>query len=133
MKTWPKGKTYDQWAKMSTEERLKITDFLVEANSFEKHTLWREWHEKLTWQQENPGESVTIGHLDDRPVCVSFFWDTIGGKLICFYDAHSAVVDWTMINDWLRKHFTGRWDSGTRWAHTDAMNFHLCVDHIKNG
>jgi hypothetical protein len=125
--------SYDEWARTSAEDRLKETDFLVEANSFEHLCLWREWHEYLSWEQCNPGAWLTIGKVNDRPVCINMFWDLINGKLVCFYDACSQIVDFEQVEDWFEKNYKGRWDSNTRRASCDSMNFHLCLDHITDG
>lgn len=123
------------------EKYLKRTVFMVEANSFETFTLWSRWandsREKLhgyrhvEWEQLNPGALVTIGELDNRPVCMEFQWARINGFVVCFWNMCSQVTDSVMAEKWLDEHFTGKWDKGTRRAHTDACNFHHCIDAIE--
>lgn len=124
------------------KEIFKNVFFLVEANSHERHTFWVDYFYKprkdsptiSTWEQEMCGEMVYLGKLDKRPVYVQIWWDILNGKRIIFYDGCSQVVDHKMIEDWL-KHFTLktiRYDNGTRWAHCDSMNFHHCLQALRD-
>jgi hypothetical protein len=126
------------------EDLFKDVVFLVEASSAEQHFLWKEnFYEKTrqpdldrakTWEEESMGHTITIGSLDKRPVCVTLFYAKINGHRVIFYEGTSQVVDHKMIEDWLQ-HWTLktiRWDNGHRWAHSGAMNFHLCLDAIQD-
>lgn len=115
--------------------------FLVEATSTEHHMLWCDRFYKpvadftsvKSWKQEGRGLMITIGEIDERPICVDIQWDWIEGKRVMFYYGCSQLVDHKMIEDWL-KYWTLdkiRWDNGTRWAHCNAMNFHHCLDAVK--
>lgn len=129
--------------------RLAATSFMVNATSFEKHCLWTEFstkgsqhllnknvqdaldkRPKLEWKQLS-GIVVQVSCLDGRPVNLSLFWDIIDGHYICFYDCCSQVVDWAMIDKWLDDNYHGKWAKGTRKAHCDAQNFHLCLHAIE--
>jgi hypothetical protein len=46
-----------------------------------------------------------------------------------FYEATSQVVNHQKIDEWIKKHFNGKWD-GSRSARCDANNFHLCIQAI---
>lgn len=127
---------------MSTpEDRLKETFFIVEATSFEQHSLWSNYakesdhrlynHKGLKWEQMD-GWMVTVGTLDDRPVCMSLSWVRIEGELVMFWYMCSQVTDSLMAEAWIDKYFTGRWDGGTRSAGTDAQNFHHCIHAIRD-
>lgn len=139
--------------KFHNEDQKLFDDvvFLVEANSHEYHFLWTEWsteyltlphapkedekfaRPRIDWKQVSRGHVITIGELDKRPVCVSIFYAFIDGRKVMFYYGCSQVVDHAMIDEWLR-HFslkTVRWDNGTRWGHCDSMNFHHCVDAVR--
>jgi hypothetical protein len=122
-------------------ELFEGVEFLVEASDYEKQTLWERYYYKpfnpeavvKDWQQVSMGHGITIGHLGDRPVCVSIFYAILDGHKVMFYDATSQVVDHAMIDEWLKHHTLEkvRWDNGTRWAHTNAMNFHHCLHYIQ--
>lgn len=118
------------------DERLKKVKFFVEANSFERHQLWRDFHEKIDWKQDLSGVSILIGQIKParkpaRPIYVDFSFATLNGKLICFYNGCSALVDHTMIEEWLEKEYPVKYDSGSRRAMCDAMNFHHCFHFCK--
>lgn len=123
------------------KDLFKDVVFLVEASHTEQHFLWKEnFYEKTrqfdavkSWEDEGMGHGITIGQLDKRPVCVTMFYAKINGHRVMFYEGTSQVVDHKMIEEWLQ-HWTlktVRWDNGHRWAHSDAMNFHHCLDAIQ--
>lgn len=121
---------------MIREEKLKDTIFFVEANSFETLTLWKEYKDEIKWVQDHEGFMETLGYIDDnvkKPVCVTFLFNILNDKRICFFDVTSRFSDMTMIEEWLDKNYPVKWDRGTRVARTDAMNFHHVIDCIKNG
>jgi len=117
------------------EEKLKTSMFFVEATSCEQQYLWAENHEKLEWVQDNMGFWQIVGYINkdnDMPVCVSFSFVTILGKRICFYDVTSRFSDSKMVENFIEKNYNVKWDSGRRLAMTDAANFHLAIDAVKN-
>lgn len=131
----------------STEARLAASLFLVEANSFEYHALWADHsHESLWppydqrlvkraydpvhWEQVCDGKMEMVGKLGNREVWVSFRWAWLDGQLIAFWEATSQLVDHKLVDAWLAKHFTGRYDNGHRPATCDAMNFGHCLSAI---
>lgn len=115
----------------TAESRLAETMFIVEATSFEQHMLWEMNHKKLKWEQVSQGWLVTVGKLDDRPCCITTSWARIDGQLVMFYEQCSQVTDCLQTYEWIHKHFNGTWDNGRRVASTDANNFHLCLDAVR--
>lgn len=80
---------------------------VVEATSDEKFFLWKEWHhdtDRLTWNAGGGGPMVTLGHLAEMPVCMSMLVDEVGGHRILFVECTSQVVDWRMVDEFLKKH-----------------------------
>jgi hypothetical protein len=125
----------------SPDPRWADTKFLVEATSTERFFLWLQNADESTercgrtpveWRQDSMGAFEYAGYCDDRPVTVNVLWATLNGIRIAFYEAASELVDHRMVNDWINLNFSGRWDGGTRRAHCDAMNFHHCLDYIRN-
>lgn len=119
------------------ESRLKDTRFLIEATDNEWHTLWVHWCSKSlecreplfeVWEQLG-GWLVTVGTLDDRPVCISLNFDRLDGFLVCIWNATSEVVDYKAINDWFDKHYHAVRMGGGR-ARCNAANFHICTFEI---
>jgi hypothetical protein len=119
------------------DPRFGDVRFLVDATHFEKYTLWERnetykagglTHIK-TWEQ-GTGLYLEIGRLDGRPVTLNFWFEKLDGVTVVFYEAASQVVDHRMIEEWLEKNLSPKWDKGTRRAHCDAANFHHAVQYV---
>jgi len=113
--------------RLSPEETISVLSarpllYLIEANSFEMLTLWEQHSSMCDWEEYRIGDSVTIGYLDSRPVCISRLWAEINGQLVMFYHPTSQVVDYAMIEQWLDENCKTKEDG--KVPHTDAMNFH---------
>ncbi len=111
----------------------ELSDFLygatgfVEASSAEYHFLWKEYHDETfgqSWSENLSGIALTIGRVNDLPVCVSLRKSVVNGHLLVFYYATSRMVDHTMVDEWIQKIAppTARHSDG-RANKTDAMNF----------
>jgi len=126
---------------MTKDKELENIFYVVEANSFERSTLWEEWSQAsleprpnrtlLNWAGQAHGFSVQVGKLDRRPVMVSITFDTINGAKIVFYDAISQVVDHRMVDKWVEENLISTLPNG-RQNHCDAMNFVHCVHAIQD-
>lgn len=80
---------------------------IVEITRYEERMLWKEYRERMPdgeWIQSLSGPFVTVGQVNGRPVCISLFVNTIGGKKVVFYEASSVMVDHDMINQWFLDH-----------------------------
>ena len=103
------------------EALFPLAHALVEATHFEKFALWKEYHhrkEEHLWVDHSQGFSLQIGTLDNRPVWITCWSAIIEGKFIVFYECTSQVVDWLMIETWLKANFKANIKM------VDAMNFH---------
>ncbi len=117
----------------------ELTSFLagvvgvIEANSYERHMLWienRQHPHPKTWEQLPPGRLETVGHLDDRPVCVSLLKVRVGGHPLLFFYPTSQVVDHAMIDLWLTATLPPSAMHPDGYPNrTDAMNFHNVFPH----
>lgn len=136
---------------MKLDKRFQDTEYTVEANSFEKHTLWQNFslealdfkRNKLTpealaeetkyrvnWKDDSMGSSMQIGEINKRPICVTFFWTKINNRLIMFYECTSQLVDHEMLQNWLKKYCNPQ-HQGSR-SNCDAFNFHNCIHYIND-
>lgn len=122
------------------DKRFKETVFVVECNSNEIQMLWEKFCKQsmhqtdltiFDWEQINPGFLETVGHVNDDPVCVSVSWARINGFMICFYEATSNVVNYSMIDVWMKEKCYPTWDKGTRYAHCDGANFHHVLNYVR--
>ena len=98
--------------------------------------LKNNYHKRVEWEQIMAGFMLTIGSIkkgkEKFPISVSFSFATIEGKKICFYYCCSAIADYPMVEEWLIKRFQLTHDNYTRWNHTDANNFHNCINSLDN-
>ena len=82
------------------------------------------------WKQISPGWLVRVGEVYRQPVNIEVQWVEIDGFLVCFYDACSRMVNHKFVEAWLKEHFTGTYDNGSRRASCDSSNFHHCIQAI---
>lgn len=101
---------------------------VVEANHFEKHALWkanRAKTEERKWVENLSGYGVTVGHLAGRPVFISLITATIDDRKILFIHPTSKVVDWDLIEEWLRTNLPASAIKSNGYVNlVDANNFH---------
>lgn len=109
------------------EELLSATKFAVEATGFERHMLWRDHHQRTSWEGHPAGYGIELGKIGDMPVMLSTTFQAIDGHVVLFYHPTSQMVDYRMIEAWLNKNVATKWDKGTRIARTNAMNFSHCL------
>lgn len=97
---------------------------VVEANSFEMHCLHKEANEYgIEWKAENSGFILTIGYLEGRPICASFFKAKIRNvSYVLFYYPTSIVVDYDKVRAFLDKNMPQSAFKNGRLNHTDAQN-----------
>lgn len=117
------------------EERIKKTEYLVEADSFASQCLWERYASeavphfgdwpRYSWENQNPGMMLEIGQLEGLPVMVTFFWRIVGGMLLCFFSGDSRVTDHQMIRAFLNERFPGV-------PVCDAMNFHHVLERVRS-
>jgi len=87
-------------------EHLRSCVYAVEANSCEAGHIWEQFcsvdfsnNKEHSWT-EVFGWLETVGHIDDRPICVSMRVVDIDNQHILFWDATSQLVDYKMIDEW---------------------------------
>lgn len=119
----------------TAEKRLAVTEYFVEATDEEAFQLWKDTHDSVAWEQCH-GWLVTVGRvrtlhifksrdrIERHPVTVTFTWQLLDGHLVAFYDAASQVVDYRMVDRYVRR-YVRQLDG--RSAHTNATNFHHCM------
>lgn len=130
---------WQDYSKESITNIEPISDDFIEAlpDNFKSRVeklnnqVKRAQHKRVDWVQVSAGFGLTIGSLDKRPVVVCFSFAYINGHKICFYEDTSEIVDHKMIEDWLISKFQLTHDGYTRWNHTNATNFHNCVQGLE--
>ena len=114
----------------SLQDVYKDVHGIVEANSYETLMLWREFHQeqKLSWVQNNSGWLECVGKVGDREVWISPLAHIVNGRKILFVDATSSVVDWNMIEEYLKENVPSAVTRNSIYLNKEnAMNFHRLV------
>lgn len=113
----------------SLEDVYKDVYGIVEANSFETLTLWQYWNQDkgYSWIQNNSGWLVKVGKLADKEVWISPLAHVVKGKKILFVEATSSVVDWEMIEEYLKKNVPSAIKENGFLRKENAGNFHNLV------
>ena len=104
---------------LTVAQKYDRTVCLIETTGNHRNALWEQWSveagrlnrcrrvlERWTryeWEQDSAGLMVTVGRLANRPVVVSLQWAWINGKLVCFWEPTSELVDYAMVASWLRQ------------------------------
>jgi hypothetical protein len=98
------------------DSRFKKCEFIVEANSYERLALWKEWHVAISWEEDCKGLLIEIGKLGGLPIILKFSFALINRHLVAFYESPSQVVDHKQIDEFFKKNFQITDNSGG-WAH----------------
>jgi len=114
----------------SLEKRLSQVMFVVDANSFERLALWREYQHTVKWEEDSSGFGEVIGQVGDMNVILSLNFATLNGQVVMFIEPTSQLVDYRMVDAWLEKHCAPRYDNGYRSARTNGMNFAHCLQAV---
>lgn len=113
------------------EDVYKDVHGIVEANSFESLELWKYWHQEkgYTWVQNNHGWLVKVGEIiKGKEVWISPVAHIVNGRKILFVDATSSVVDWNMIEEYLKENVPSAVTRNKLYLNKEnAMNFHCLV------
>ena len=73
------------------------------SSGFETMNLYTEFKEhKMSYKQDMGGYMHTIGHINDRAICVSPMIHVIDGVNVMYVEATSGLVDWEMIEEWVK-------------------------------
>jgi hypothetical protein len=113
------------------DPRFADTVFVVEADLFKHRVLMNTWKDRVAWEEDNYGCFAVVGKAFRHDIAVQFWWAKLDGHRVLFYEPTSQVVDHRTIDAWLKTNCNPQWDGGSRRAHCDATNFHLCVQAIK--
>lgn len=109
------------------KEFLEDAFAYVEANSFEKYQLWKEWFyntKRVDWKDNLSGFLPTVARWSDKPICVSIRYAHINGKKVVFWYATSQLVFYPAIDTWMKTYMPDA-------IRGDAQNFQNIVHSIE--
>jgi hypothetical protein len=109
---------------VADEARFSLTEIFAEGDSFH---YWERWNKEYNFQQDTAGRMFQVGEFGGQPIWVSFIWYVVNGHYVCFYEATSNVVNWKMVEEWLKiqqpeairtdyNNFAGKIHSPGKWA-----------------
>ena len=89
---------------MRDDKPYGTVDVVVQINSsYETMALFSEFKEhNMSYKQDMGGYMHTIGHINDRPICVSPMIHVIDGVNVMYVEATSGLVDWDLIEEWIK-------------------------------
>lgn len=88
---------------MSTIDYSSVQLVVQINSSLETSALYEKYVKKgWSFKQSMGTYGVTLGKLADRPVCVSPWLHEIAGIKVLYVEATSQVVDWVMIENWIK-------------------------------
>ena len=120
---------------------MEDVEWIVEATSEEKFHSWQNYHKKFKWEEISAGKLYTILEVEVAaiehpktkeilPVTIEFSFAIIDGHKICFYSSPSRLSHHGYINAFLITYFQRTHHEYSRWNHTDATNFHNCINYL---
>ena len=113
------------------DARLAQTNFVVEASSFERHTIVEKWRaSNITCDDEGASTVFEVGSINRQPVMIECTWMSVDGVHVMFYFPTSRVVDFVQIDDWLKAHCNPVWAAGERRALCEAWTSGQCLEYI---
>ena len=95
-------------------DRVTAAEYVVVAQSFEKHALWKDERNR-PWVQDTSGRGLEIGTIGDRSVFVSLTWAKVSGVEVMFVEPSSELIDYKMIDDFLQLNCTGALPSNSKY------------------
>lgn len=124
------------YSSMSPREAEKIR-LLVEMNT----RVLKYGGKRKKWKQIPAGHSFTIIELECKPtngigpvqtlaVRIDFRYFVIDGFKIAFYSSNAIISHRFYVEAFLKTYFQRTHDNYTRWNHTDAQNFHNCINYL---
>jgi len=106
---------------------IKKTICIMEGDSFNYWQLYYHYENRIkSWKQLSPGYIVECGRLDNRPINIELHWSKLEGHVVAFFKPCSQLVDWLIIDDWLKRNFPK-----LNGKYFDSFNFNHCMTKIK--
>jgi hypothetical protein len=109
---------------------------VVEANSFEQHSLWKEAQREFprVWKDVGHGYGQIVGSIGSMPVWISLLTAVVDEQKLLFFYPTSRVVDWDLIDKWLEDNLPRRAFRKDGYLNkTDAMNFANVFPRVVTG
>lgn len=124
------------YLQMGPEDAEKIRHLLEMNKRIQKFNGRRS-----KWEQIMTGHSFTIlkleckspdglGPIETLPIRIDFRYYIIHGHKIAFYSSDAALVHRFYVEAFLQTYFQRTHDGYSRWNHTDAQNFHNCINYL---
>lgn len=132
-------------------EYLKDVEWIIEANSEEQRQIWKDYHEKMKWEEVRQGWMCTVLELEVKPkikeskfisvlktkkevlpITINFNFAIVNGHKILFYTSDAYLVHHGYIEAFFSTYFQRTHDNYSRWNQTDAENIHNCLGYLED-
>lgn len=109
---------------------IKNTQILAEGDkmifwSLHQHNDPNTMYNSNNWKSTNQDHFCTVGRINDRPINIILHWYEIDGVIVCVYDGISQLVDWKMIENYLKEKFPD-----AKMIINARSNYHNIFHHI---
>lgn len=119
---------------LSFDDALKLCSFAVESTPFEQDVLRTKHNKNYNWADQHYICNAIIGDINGRRVSIQMNVYKIEDVYVLFWHPTSTVIDYDMIENYLRKQFESIWteisDYQSRTFRTD--NFHVVINKIRD-
>lgn len=112
-------------------QKLPLAKFVVEATAFERDTLYLQYRQSVSWQDDMPTRFLTIGQVHGRDVCVKVSMPVIHDVGVLFVEPASELFDHKLLAAWLDKYCNPLYEGGRRKARTEAREFRDCLRALR--
>ena len=93
------------WNDSRLEARFANAEYVVEVTEFERGVLQlMHGNSVSSWRNSKHDDHVTVGYLFDLPIVVRLSYARIGSVGVVFVEHTSRVVDYKLLEDWVRKY-----------------------------
>lgn len=114
------------------DHSIRDAVFVVEATHAEKFCFWKlnDMEPRVKWEHVSMGYGHQVGALKVgrkvHPVVVAVSFAILDGSLVAFYEPTSRVVDYDMVEAWVKAE-SPAYASGKK---CNADNFHHCLGAV---
>ena len=76
----------------------KVKVIVFDADRFE---IWREWHQRVTFTDDNMGKSIHYANLGNKPCWAAVYFSHVEGVYTAFVDACGAYADHKKLEEFM--------------------------------
>ena len=109
-----------------SDSKFKTTEYIVEANNFERGILLKKFSKDYTWNVLPHIYEIEVGSLNNNSLYIEIRWVKINDVHILFWTPVSQIIDRPQIELFFRNYC-----SQCSNFDTSAETFHKCLAYIE--